>query len=207
MEKDWSNLAENFDDLQKYIVGDVIDKIIKDELLNLKNLGNVIEFGCGVGNYTKPLASSSNSILATDISDDMIKFAKEELVDFSNIKVEKASCYGTDFEDKSYDTVFMANLIHVVKDPKKVLEESHRLLKDGGKLIIVSFTPDGMSLTNKMKMIAKYLKTFGPPPKGSTPFKLKSLTEFVSTHNFKIEISKLLGKKESKAIFIVAEKV
>ncbi len=207
MEKDWSKLAENFDDLQRYITGEPTDTIIKESLSNLKNAGDLIEFGCGIGNYTKTLAKLSNSILATDISSEMVRVAKEKLKDFSNVQVQEANCYGTDFEDKTYDTVFMANLIHVVQDPQKALAEAHRLLKNGGKLVIITFTPEKMSFGAKIKMTARYLKAFGVPPKGSTPFTVKTLTEFAAKNNFKIESAELLGNKQSKAVFIVAKKI
>ncbi len=32
MPKDWSKLAENFDDLQRYITGKAIDKMIKIDI-------------------------------------------------------------------------------------------------------------------------------------------------------------------------------
>ncbi len=206
MEKEWSKIAQNFDELQRYVVGEEIDKIIKDELSKLKNLGNVLEFGCGNGNYTKAISSASENILATDISSEMIEVASKKLENYKNIKTQVLDCYKTEFEDKSYDTIFMANLIHVVQDPKKVIDESYRLLKDNGKLIIISFTPDGMTVKNKMKMIAKYLKVFGKPPKGRTSFTLENLTEFVANNNFEIKTAELLGKEQSKAIFIIAHK-
>ncbi|PIE45812.1 MAG: hypothetical protein CSA45_01535 [Gammaproteobacteria bacterium] len=49
--------------------------------------------------------------------------------------------------------MFMANVIHVVEYPDKALREAQRVLKMDGRLIIVSFTMDGMNVINKIKMI------------------------------------------------------
>ncbi len=207
MSKDWSNLAKNFDELTRYIVGETTEKMIHEELSTLDKLGSVVELGCGIGSYTKILSPKSKSILATDISKDMLSEARKRLKPFANVEIKKADCYKTGLEDKKYNTVFMANLIHVVEKPDKALEEAHRLLKKGGKLIILSFTADGMSFLNKITMLYRYLRAFGPPPKGGTRFSLKMLTDFVNNHNFKVEEAKLLGDKQMKAIFVVASKV
>ncbi len=206
MSKDWSKLAENFDDLQRYITGEATDTQIKKELETLKDLGDVLELACGIGNYTKNLSPQSKSILATDISEEMVRVAKEKLNSYANIKVKKADCYKTGLKSRGYNTIFMANLIHVASEPEEVLKESYRLLKNKGRLVIVSFTADGMSFINKLIMIYRYLRAFGPPPKGGTPFSLKTLTEAVNNNGFKVKEAKLLGDKQSKAMFIVARK-
>ncbi len=204
MEKDWSNLAENFDNLQRYITGAETDKRIKQALSQLGDLGHVLELGCGNGNYTKVLSSSSQSILATDISASMVEVAKRQLADIANVTVQTADCYATGLPVNRYDTVFMGNVIHVVKYPDKALQEARRVLKAGGQLIIVSFTMDGMSLINKIKMIYRYLKAFGQPAKEGTPFALETLTDFVKQQDFQVETARLIGDCQSKAILIVA---
>ncbi len=204
MEKDWSNLAENFDALQRYITGAETDKRIKQALSQLGALGHVLELGCGNGNYTKVLSINSQSILATDISASMVEVAKRQLADFANITVRTADCYATGLPANRYDTVFMANVIHVVKYPDRALQEAQRVLKKGGKLIIVSFTMNGMNLINKIKMIYRYLKVFGKPAKEGTPFKLDTLTDFVKQQGFQVETATLIGDHQSKAMLIVA---
>ncbi len=207
MEKDWSNLAKNFDDLQKMVTGEAVDKIIKSELSKLKDLGNLLELGCGNGNYTKTLAPNSTAVLSTDISEDMVEVAKEKLKDFSNVIVQTANCYETDLDSSSYDSVFMANLIHIISEPQKAIDEVRRILKDNGRFIIISFTGDGMSAIEKIKLGTRYIKYFGEPPKTGTKFSLATLKEFVSNNNFIIEDAKLLGEKMSKAMLVVARKV
>ncbi len=100
----------------------------------------------------------------------------------------------------------MANLIHVVAEPEHVIKEVLRLLKPDGRLVIVSFTADGMSVVEKAKLGVRYLKAFGKPPKGGRKFTLQSLKEFILQYNFNIEESRLLGPEMAKAIFIVARK-
>ncbi|MDP8078861.1 class I SAM-dependent methyltransferase [Phocoenobacter skyensis] len=206
MEKDWSPIAKKFDDFQHYITGEETDSQVKEKLSQLKELGNTIEFGCGTGHLTQVLAPNCDTILATDISEQMIEMAKTNLIKFDNINIQQANCYSTNFTESSYDTVFMANLIHVVAKPEKALAEAYRLLKPNGKLIIVSYTTDGMTYINILKMIYRYLKVFGKPPRGGIKFGLNTLVDFVNTHQFSVDEAKLLGNKQSKAIFLIAKK-
>jgi ubiquinone/menaquinone biosynthesis C-methylase UbiE len=204
-EKDWSKHAKDFDKLQEYIVGNKVMELLKEEYDKLNNLGYLLELGCGNGTYTKMIEHAAKSILATDFSDKMVEAAKKKLKDHKKIKIQQADCYDIKFSDSTFDSVQMANLIHVVADPLKAINEVYRVLKPNGTLIITSFTMDGMRFFDKLQMIYKYLKTVGKPPTAGTRFGLKSLTEFVARNGFTVLESKMVGDT-SKAIFIVAEK-
>ncbi len=206
MEKDWSAIAANFDELQLYITGEATNEEVITELSQLKKLGQVVEFGCGTGAFTRVLANNSDNIVATDISQDMLMIANNKLANIDNVSVQQANCYATNLPEQQFDTVFMGNLIHVVAEPEKALAEAHRLLKPEGTLILVSYTKDGMSFFNILKMIYRYLKVFGKPPKDGTRFGLKMLTDFVNNHHFTVEQAKLLGNEQSKAMFVIAKK-
>lgn len=139
-EEYWSKFANTFDEEQKYIVGWTTQQTMLERLSGESDLGELIELGCGAGFYTKVLAANANHITATDLSDEMLTVAKEQLKDCQNVAVEKADCEKTDFPDGKFDSVFMANLVHVIENPSITLQESYRILKDGGLLLIVDYT-------------------------------------------------------------------
>tara|TARA_Y100001958_G_C21170315_1_gene502243 strand:+ start:271 stop:1074 length:804 start_codon:yes stop_codon:yes gene_type:complete len=58
-------------------------------------------------------------------------FSNDSHLDFKNIDAEK-----TQFNNSSYDFVIASNMIHHVPHPVLFLEEMHRILKKGGRLII-----------------------------------------------------------------------
>ena len=204
-EKNWTAMAEDFDERQNYVVGDNSNTIIEQELLKLKNLQNTLELGCGNGRYTKLLATVTNKIIATDVDEKMINTATEKLKNTENITFEVADCYQTSYNNNHFDTVFMGNLIHVVLEPQIALLESRRILKKGGKLILLSFTIDGMTKANIEGLKKRYIEKFGEFPEINKPMLLKDLAELVSSHGFKIKEQKLLGA-ESKAMYLIAEK-
>ena len=150
-EEYWSKFANTFDEDQKYIVGEDIQQALKEKLSRESDLGELIEFGCGAGFYTKDIAANANHVTATDLSDEMLAMARTQLKDLQNVTIEKADCEKTNFPDGKFNSVFMANLIHIIEHPTLALQESHRILQDGGLLIVISYTPYGANWFEKLK--------------------------------------------------------
>lgn len=203
----WSRFTEDFEERQSHVVGNEVLLLAHEELLKEANLGNVLELGCGTGLYTETLHKVSKSVLATDFSDEMIAFAKQKRESLENVTFQKADALNLQFKDETFDTVFMANLIHVIGDAERVVQESKRVLKSGGLLIINSFAIEDMSFFNKMKMGIRYLKTFGKPSPEATKEKTtqKSVEQFLTDNGFEISKSLILGEK-SKAFYITGRK-
>ena len=55
-EKYWSKFADDFEELNNYVVGKSDMDIILNELSKQKNLGNTLELACGSGTYSELLA-------------------------------------------------------------------------------------------------------------------------------------------------------
>ena len=202
-EKYWSRYADNFEDLNNYVVGKSDMNIILKKVSELKKLKNTLELGCGNGTYSIALANNVDKLLATDFSDEMVNVTKSRLQSFSNITVEKANCFVLPYATNSFDTIFMANLLHIVSEPEKVITESKRVLKSGGKIIVLDLGMEGMTIFNKIGMIYRYLKTYGKPPVTSQKLTLKKIKNMLENENSTIIEATLLGNK-TKATFVSA---
>jgi SAM-dependent methyltransferase len=180
-ERYWSRFADSYDRDGAYVVGRPILRAIEDALGEEQALGYAIEFGCGTGYFTKVIAPQAARLVATDLSDAMVEVARTELGEFDNITVEKADCADTAYSAESFDTVMMINLIHVIADPAPCLRESHRILRGGGRLILVDLTGYGMRLRKRMRLGFRYVRRWGLPPRGGqnnmAPAELASLAE------------------------------
>ena len=207
MEKEtyWSPFADDFNTKQEYVTSIELKNEILQNLSKLNNLGHILEFACGNGAYTETILKSGNKITATDYSEEMVKYSKKNFSDNNKIIVEQANCYKTPYPTHSFDSIFMAHLIHTIAHPATALKESFRLLKSNGNLIIVSFTTDKMKIIDKVSLLSRYKKTFGRLPEIRTNFTLKSLSELIVEQGFIIQEAILVGKKV-KAIFIEATK-
>ncbi len=207
MENSWEKFAQNFEDLNNYVIGLEDMELIKSKIATYKNLENVLELACGNGTYSKILLTNASHLTATDLSEEMVKVTKNRLKDAKNVKVEVADSMQLPYENGSFDSVFMANLLHIVPDYEKIVEETYRVLKPNGKIYVLDFTSEGMTFLNKMKMIYRYLKTYGKPSSSAKKpkFSPNDMKELLESKNFNIHELELLGNK-SKAVFAIGEK-
>lgn len=205
-EKYWSKFADSFDEDQRYIVGGAVQQqAIVERLSRERDLGELIELGCGAGFYTKFLVANASHIVATDLSDEMLVVARTQLKDLQNVTVAKADCERTTFPDGKFSSVFMANLVHVIENPSITLKEAYRILKDGGLLLIVDYTGYGMKWFEKMKMGMRVLRKFGRPPRSSRNLSPDELRSLVESAGFKVEEVQLIGDR-SKAVYLKSRK-
>ena len=191
---------------QEYIVGKRVLDAITERIYKEGELGDVVEFGCGAGYFTRALAKNARQVIATDLSDEMLNMARIHLQGFPNITIRKANCEDTSFPSERFDAVFIANLIHVVDNPIKVLQESHQILRDKGLLLAVDFTAFSMNWFERLKLAIRYFRTWGMPPRHGrhklTPDELVSLVEEVG---FRTEEIGVLGDR-TKALYLRGRK-
>ena len=205
IEQYWSRFPDTYDQNQEYVVGRKLLDEITGELHELAKLGDVLEIGCGTGYFTATIAEKSERLLATDLSDSLLEVAKTRLRDHPKVTVQKENCMQTSIAAGSFDSIFMANLIHVVENPAQALQECHRILRSRGRIVIVTFTGYGMSLWEKIKMGIRFARTWGKPPAHAHSFSPQDVESLLEQSGFNIEQSKLIGNN-TQALFLVGRK-
>ena len=206
-ERYWSRFAHSYDSDGEYVVGKPILQAIEKRLLGEHGLGDVIELGCGTGYFTRAITRNASHVMATDLSDEMLEVAQTRLSEFENVTVQKADCMNTAFPAERFDSVFMANLVHVVDNPSQCLQESYRILRDGGSLIVVDFTGYRMSFSKKMRLVFRYLRKWGLPPRhGRNDVSPDGLVCLVKDAGFRVEGVQLI-EDGSNAVYLKGKKV
>ncbi len=195
----WSKSASDFEEKNNKIIGKASMQIVVDELSKETDLGDTLELACGNGTYSKILVKNAKNLTVTDWSEEMVQETKKRLKDFPSIKVEQANCLELPYPDNSFDTVFMANLLHIINHPEKALAETHRVLKPNGRVLVIDFTFRGMKFFDAIKMLYKFMKYYGKPKEGGSVDD-KKLKQLFETAGFKTIFSKIIGEK-SKAAF------
>ena len=99
----------------------------------------VLECACGTGMFSVKIAPRVNALTATDFSDGMLKRAKKKCSKFSNVLVESGDITALKYEDNSFDKAVAANVIHLLDDPKKAIDELKRVVKPGGTIVIPTY--------------------------------------------------------------------
>ena len=204
-EEYWSRFPDTYEIKMEYVVGkELLDEIIQ-ELNRLPEMGELVEFGCGTGIYTETIVPKTKSMFATDLSDSLLAVARTRIGDHPKVTIQKENCMATSFPSEAFDSVFMANLIHVIGSPSTLLQECNRILRKGGTLVIVTFTDHGMKLWEKIKMGLRFVKSWGKPPAHTHSFSPEGLASMMKDAGFTIKTSKVIGYK-TKALYIIGQK-
>ena len=112
------------------------------DLIGLKPGMNVLEAGCGNGDFTPFLledVGEGGAVCLLDISSEMIQKAREKLMPrFKNRRMLFFVADVTEFdvESGSFDTIVCFNCFPHFSDKLSALKNFHRLLVDGGRVII-----------------------------------------------------------------------
>lgn len=121
------------------------------EKVELKDPAVLIDIGAGTGFFALLFSKKlkEGKVYACDISKEMLEWMANNLPVESKgivipVKMEESS---VPLPDSTTDLVYMINLHHELEDPIRVIKESLRLLKGGGRLMIIDWkkeiTPEG----------------------------------------------------------------
>jgi ubiquinone/menaquinone biosynthesis C-methylase UbiE len=98
--------------------------------------GDWLDLGCADGGYSAGLLDAgATSVVGVDVEEDRIDAAR---LAHPEITFHVSDGGRLPFADGSFDGVFMNEVFEHVANEKETLEEVHRLLKPGGRLIIIS---------------------------------------------------------------------
>ena len=115
------------------------------ELCKIKKGSKILEVGCGAGLTTRYLAKKYDvKIIGIDISEKMIKKAKERNKKLKNAEFMVADAQNLPFKDNTFDIVFTESVIAMVPDKLKAIKEFKRVAKPGGYIGLneVTWTKD-----------------------------------------------------------------
>lgn len=109
---------------------------------------NVLEVGCGSGKISRHLAAALHPKTYTgiDISPQMITQAESGTHGDTRLIFQVASVLKLPFENDSFDVVLEMDLLHHLRDWKKAIREIHRVLKEGGKLLLRDYSLETFAL-------------------------------------------------------------
>jgi demethylmenaquinone methyltransferase/2-methoxy-6-polyprenyl-1,4-benzoquinol methylase len=108
--------------------------------------GRVLDVATGTGDVALEIARqtpASVSIVGIDFSDGMVALGREKVANSpyaGRITLEIAPCEAIPFPDGTFDSVTIAFGIRNVVDRKRGLAEMHRILKPGGRAVILEFS-------------------------------------------------------------------
>ena len=103
---------------------------------------NVLELACGTGQLSVPLSPYVRLWEATDYSPNMIAEAKKRVTS-SRLHFSVQDAADLPYAPETFDAVVIANALHILQEPDKVMAEIRRVLKPGGWLFAPTFVHGG----------------------------------------------------------------
>jgi len=99
------------------------------------------DLGVGTGSMSARLAPFAHRVIGVDRSDTMLSTAAARLGTLENVELRKGDLESLPMEDGELDLAILGLVLHYVVDPPKVLAEIHRVLRPGGRLMLLDMRP------------------------------------------------------------------
>jgi ArsR family transcriptional regulator len=105
-------------------------------------LGDLLDIGCGQGRILKLLASRTHRAVGVDIDSDARRLARAELLlaGSPNCSLRHGDMYSLPFDNQEFDTIILDGVLDDAERPTDVITEALRLLKTGGRVLLLSAT-------------------------------------------------------------------
>jgi ubiquinone/menaquinone biosynthesis C-methylase UbiE len=166
--------------------------------------GKILDVGCAGGRDVKKFLDCGFQVVGIDLVDIFLKECRKK---YPRAKFLKMNAKKLKFPDNSFDAVWVLGvLIHIDKsDIKKTLEEFHRVLKPGGKLMVSVKKGTGLKIKkeklseNKGRLTVYFLKN--------------EMENYIKKSGFKVIRSKFIpdyldrGDEETKWMQVWGEKI
>jgi len=146
--------------------------MFSDPIKNLKAFGlredNIVaDLGAGTGYYSVVVGKivSKGKVYAVELQKDFLTKIKNKIIEarLSNVEiiwgdVEKIG--GTKIADNIVDAVIASNILFQVEDKEKFIDETKRILKPKGRVLLVDWLPSSILRTTDVVLKEKALEMF-----------------------------------------------
>ena len=126
----------------------------------------VLDVAAGTGNAAIPAAATGADVVASDLTPELFEAGRERAAT-AGVELEwvEADAHDRPFEDESFDVVISSIGVMFAPFHQRAADELVRVCKRGGRIGLLSWTPEGM--------IGGLFRTMGqfmpPPPEGAQP--------------------------------------
>lgn len=101
----------------------------------------VADLGCGTGAVAQSLAPFVQRVIAVDESTAMLSAAKKRLHGLENVDIRNGRLESLPLDDAEVDVALLFLVLHYATDPSRVIGEAVRVLKPGGRLLVLDMMP------------------------------------------------------------------
>ena len=152
------SVADNYD-LMNDLMSAGIHRLWKHmtiEMSGVRKGHKVLDIAGGTGDLAakfSKIVGSEGSVVLADINESMLKVGRDRLTDrgiIENVTFSQADAQYLPFPDDTFDVITIAFGLRNVTDKDMALRSMLRVLKPGGKLLILEFSKPTSSLLSKI---------------------------------------------------------
>ena len=152
------SVAGNYDLMNDLMSGGVhrLWKRMAIEMSGVRRGNKVLDIAGGTGDLAakfSKIVGANGSVFIAYINDSMLKVGRDRLVDqgiVSNVQFSQADAQSLPFPDNTFDVITIAFGLRNVTDKDMALRSMLRVLKPGGRLLILEFSKPISSLLSKV---------------------------------------------------------
>ena len=104
------------------------------------------DLGCGTGTLVASLAPHVARVHAVDASPAMLRAASVRLAGHPNVVVQEGAIESLPLANATLDIAILMLVLHHIADPPRALREVRRVLRPGGRMLLVDMRPHAQEL-------------------------------------------------------------
>lgn len=142
----FNNISGKYDFLNHFLsLGiDIIWRKKAIKLLKKDNPELILDIATGTGDFAiEALALKPEKVIGVDISEGMLEMGRKKLKKKGlddKIELRLGDSEGLQFEDNKFDAIIVSFGVRNFENLEKGLKDMHRVLKPGGKVVILEFS-------------------------------------------------------------------
>ena len=139
----FSRNAQSWDNLRSLHVSDARVEAALSDLVGTTPFDSMLDLGTGTGRILQLFEGLYRRGIGVDASRDMLAVARANLDrnGLSHASVRHGDIFNLPLERESFDLVTIHQVLHYLQSPDEAIAEAARMLRPGGRLIIVDFAP------------------------------------------------------------------
>ncbi len=102
----------------------------------------IADLGCGDGYYCNFFRDYASRLYCVDIDEAAIEEVRRRFSNYGNVVILNEDVTNTSIPSGSVDLAFMSNVFHDIEDKEAAVKEVSRILRPGGRLLIIEFKKD-----------------------------------------------------------------
>src|SRR5476651_2113473 len=138
--------AAEWDRIRKLHAADAaVEEAIRSALAD-KPFRSLLDLGTGTGRMLELFGLEIERGLGLDLSLDMLLLARDRLerAGLKHCSVRQGDIYDLPLANDSFDVVILHQVLHFLDDGARAIKEAARVLRPGGRLLVVDFAPHEM---------------------------------------------------------------